>query len=211
MLPGPGPHLMRGFASDPSVTRQQLKPGTVRRIAGYARPYRWDLTVFLLAAALDAVITVTIPVLLGVVIDKGVLPKSFERPLYTTFLASTFRSIRFGVNEAHGKGIALQLNHLLDQGAVTVRPDGTFAVNPSKIKDGVAALTREIMTIQAEGSYAKAKALGDRLGVVRPPVKAALDRLTAVPVDIEPRFTTAERLVAEANGRPIVRPAPRKK
>ncbi len=144
-------------------------------------------------------------------IDKGVLPKSFERPLYTTFLASTFRSIRFGVNEAHGKGIAVQLNHLLDQGAVTVRPDGTFAVNPSKIKDGVAALTREIMTIQAEGSYAKAKALGDRLGVVRPPVKAALDRLTAVPVDIEPRFTTAERLVAEANGRPIVRPAPRKK
>ena len=40
-------------------------------------------------------------------IDKGVLPKSLERPLYTTFLASTFRSIRFGVNEAHGRGIAI--------------------------------------------------------------------------------------------------------
>ena len=51
MLPGPGPHLMRGFATDPSVTKQQLKRGTVRRIAGYARPYRWDLTIFLLAAA----------------------------------------------------------------------------------------------------------------------------------------------------------------
>src|SRR3984893_3611946 len=75
MLPGPGPHLMRGFATDPSVTKQQLKRGTVRRIAGYARPYRWDLTIFLLAAALDAVITVTIPVLLGLVIDRGVLPK----------------------------------------------------------------------------------------------------------------------------------------
>jgi hypothetical protein len=140
-------------------------------------------------------------------IDKGVLSKSFERPLYTTFLASTFRSIRFGINEAHGKGIAVQLNYLLDQGAITARPDGTFAVNPAKIKDGVTALTREIMTIEAEGSYAKAKELGERLGVVRPPVKNALDRLTAVPVDIEPRFTTAERLVAEASGRPIVRPA----
>jgi ATP-binding cassette, subfamily B, bacterial len=75
MLPGPGPHLMHGFATDSSVTKQQLRRGTVRRIAGYARPYRFDLTIFLLAAALDAVITVAIPVLLGLVIDRGILPK----------------------------------------------------------------------------------------------------------------------------------------
>jgi ATP-binding cassette, subfamily B, bacterial len=66
---------MRGFSRDPSVTKQRLKPGTVRRIAGYARPYRWDLAVFLLAAAMDAVVTVSYPVLLGVIIDKGILPK----------------------------------------------------------------------------------------------------------------------------------------
>jgi hypothetical protein len=135
-------------------------------------------------------------------IDKGVLPTSLERQLYTTFLASTFRSIRFGVNEAHGKGIAVQLNYLMDQGAVTARPNGTFAVNQAKIKDGVTALTRDIMTMQAEGDYAKAKALGERLGVVRPAVKRALDKLSAVPVDIEPRFTAAARLVGEAGGRP---------
>ncbi len=125
-------------------------------------------------------------------VDKGVLPKSMEQTMYTTFLASAFRSIRFGVNEAHGKGIAIQLNYLLDQGGFVVRDDGTFAVDAAKIKEGVIALTREIMTIQAEGNYAAAKALGDRLGVVRPPVQAALDKLTGVPVDIEPRFTTAE-------------------
>jgi hypothetical protein len=134
-------------------------------------------------------------------INKGVLPKTLERPLYTTFLASAFRSIRFGTGEAHGKGIAIQLNSLLDAGAFAVRPDGTFAVNASAVKEGVAALTRDIMTIQAEGDYAKAKALGDRLGVVRPPVQKALDKLTTVPVDIEPRFTTAEQLVVEMNGR----------
>jgi len=66
---------MRGFSRDPSVTRQRLKPGTVRRIAGYARPYRWDLMIFLLATALDAVVTVSYPVLLGVIIDKGIVPK----------------------------------------------------------------------------------------------------------------------------------------
>jgi peptidase M49-like protein len=128
-------------------------------------------------------------------IDKGSLPRSLESSMYTTFLASAFRSIRFGVNEAHGKGIAVQLNYLLDQGGFTVRPDGTFAVNPDRIKEGVTTLTRDLMTIEAEGDYAKAKALGERLGVVRPPVERALDKLLSIPVDIEPRFTTAAQLL----------------
>ena len=127
-------------------------------------------------------------------IDKGVLPKALESSLYRTFLASAFRSIRFGVNEAHGKGIAVQLNFLIDQGGFQVKPDGTFTVDADRAKEGVMALTRDIMTIQAEGDYAKAKALGNRLGVVRPPIQAALDKLAAVPVDIEPRFVTAAQL-----------------
>jgi hypothetical protein len=129
-------------------------------------------------------------------IDKGVIDRSLQRDIYTTFLASCFRSIRFGINEAHGKGIAIQLNYLLDQGGFSVRPDGTFAVNHDRIKDGVTALTREIMTMQAAGDYAKAKALGDRLGNIRPPVQAALDKLSNVPVDIEPRYVTAAQLLA---------------
>jgi hypothetical protein len=129
-------------------------------------------------------------------IDKGVLPKSLEPSLYTTFLASTFRSIRFGVSEAHGKGIAIQLNSLLDARGFIVNPEGTLKVNPDRIKEGVTALTRDIMTIQAEGDYPKAKALGDRLGVVRPDIQRILENLMAVPVDIEPRFTTATQLVA---------------
>jgi len=67
-------HMLGPFAGDSSVTKQQLKRGTVRRVARYARPYRRDLAIFLLAAALDAVITVMNPVLLGVVIDRGVIP-----------------------------------------------------------------------------------------------------------------------------------------
>ncbi|HMF98749.1 MAG TPA: hypothetical protein VKE96_30825, partial [Vicinamibacterales bacterium] len=128
-------------------------------------------------------------------IDKGVLPKAMEQSLYTTFLASAFRSIRFGVGEAHGKGIAIQLNYLLDQRAVTIEGNGTFAVNPDRIKEGVAGLTREIMTIQAEGDYEKAKSLGERLGIVRPRVQQALDKLQSIPVDIEPRFASADQLV----------------
>jgi hypothetical protein len=105
------------------------------------------------------------------------------------------------LNEAHGRGIAVQLNYLLDQGGFVARPDGTFGVDPTKIKDGVTSLTREIMTIQAHGDYTRAKALSERLGVIRPPVQRALDKLSAVPVDIEPRFTTADRLVAETSAK----------
>jgi hypothetical protein len=128
-------------------------------------------------------------------IDKGVMPRSLETSLYTTYLASAFRSIRFGVNEAHGKGIAIQLNYLLDQRGFVVNGDGSFAVNKDRVKEGVAGLTRDIMTIQAEGNYAAAKELGERMGVVRPPVQQALDKLQAIPVDIEPQFTTADELV----------------
>ncbi len=124
-------------------------------------------------------------------IDKGQLDRSLEQTMYTTFLASSFRSLRFGINEAHGRGQAIQLNYLLDQGGFTVNGDGTFSVDTGKIKDAVIALTREIMTLQAEGSYTKAQQMIDTLGVLRPPTQAVLDKLNSVPVDIEPRFVTA--------------------
>ena len=68
-----------------------------------------------------------------------------------------------------------------------------------KVKAGVAGLTREIMTIQAEGNYNQAKDLAARLGVVRPEVRRALDKLTEVPIDIEPHFTTADQLLRESH------------
>jgi hypothetical protein len=130
-------------------------------------------------------------------IDKGVVDKAMERNLYVTFLASSFRTLRFGTSEAHGLGMALQLNYLLESGAFVANPDGTFSVNPEKVKAGVEGLTREIMTIQAEGNYAKAKELLAKYGIVRPEVQKALDKMSNIPVDIEPKFTTAKQLVRE--------------
>ena len=127
-------------------------------------------------------------------VDRGKLEKKYEQTMYTTYLASMFRSIRFGLNEAHGRGVAMQLNYFLDHGGVTVAADGTFAVNPGRIKQNVVDLTRDIMTMQAVGDYAAAKQMMAQLAVVRPPVQRVLDRLSGVPVDIEPRFVTAEQL-----------------
>jgi hypothetical protein len=127
-------------------------------------------------------------------IDQGVLGKDLQESIYDTFLASAFRSIRFGISEAHGRGNALQLNFLLDYGAFVVERDGTFSVNRMKVKDGVIALTRDLLNLEAEGNYSKTKNLLSRLGIIRPEIQKALDRLRDIPVDIEPNFTTAEQL-----------------
>lgn len=121
--------------------------------------------------------------------DKGTVSPEIARAMYTTFLASSFRSIRFGLSSAHGRGQVMQLNYLLDAGAVIVNPDGTFAIVADKIRDAVTNLTRDIMTMQAVGDYAAAQALLAKMVVVRPPVQAVLDKLKGVPVDIAPRFT----------------------
>jgi hypothetical protein len=132
-------------------------------------------------------------------VDRGKLDKALRQTMYTTYLASMFRSIRFGINEAHGRGVAMQLNYFLDHGGVAVAGDGTFSVNAERIRQNVIDLTRDIMTMQAVGGYDNARQMIEKLVVVRPPVQAVLDRLTDVPVDIEPRFGTAEQLLGETS------------
>ena len=129
--------------------------------------------------------------------NKGVLNKADERAMYTTFLASAFRTLRFGMNESHAKGMALQVNYLLDAGGFRVDADGTFSVDLRRTKKATTGLTRELMTLQATGDYAATKRLLDRLVVIRPEVQAVLDRLGKVPVDIRPRFITAVELELE--------------
>ena len=130
-------------------------------------------------------------------IDKGIVPKSMEKSMYVTYLASSFRSIRFGINEAHGKGMALQFNYLLDESAFDYsETTGTFKVNFAGMKDAVRKLTAEIMTLQAAGSYAKTKAMLDRYAVVRPEMKIVLDKLADIPTDIVPSFPLAAQLNA---------------
>jgi hypothetical protein len=134
-------------------------------------------------------------------IDKHVLDAALERTVYVTFLASAFRSLRFG-GGAHATGMALQVNTLLDAGALTVARDGTFSVDFAKIKPAVRALTTEIMNVQAAGDRAKAAELVGARAKLRPEVAAILAKLDKVPVDIEPRFPTADKLMAAAAAAP---------
>jgi hypothetical protein len=123
--------------------------------------------------------------LLQFLYDNGLMP-SAEKPLYTTFLASSFRTLRFGLKEAHGKGMALQFNYLADKAAFVEHADGTWAVDFSKIKPAVRDLDHELLTIEATGDYQRAKKMLDTLGVLRPSLEKALAALKAIPTDIAP-------------------------
>jgi hypothetical protein len=109
--------------------------------------------------------------------------------MYTTYLASTFRSVRFGIDDAHGKGVSLIFNYLTDEAAIWIdEKAGTFSIDETRIKKAVEELTRTILTLEAEGSYNNAKEMLDKYGIVRPEMQKALDRLRDIPVDIEPNF-----------------------
>jgi hypothetical protein len=117
-----------------------------------------------------------------------------ERQLYTTYLASSFRTLRFGLQDAHAKGMAIQFNYFLDKGAFVENADGTYSVNVSKMKDAVNSLDHEFLTVEATGDYNSAKKMLTELSVIRPQTQKTLDRLKSLPTDIEPVFVTADEI-----------------
>jgi hypothetical protein len=159
------------------------------QVGGQATSVRKELK-NLYSALEEAKADITGLFMLQYLADHGQM-KIDERKLYTTYLASSFRSVRFGIHEAHGKGMALQFNYLMDKGAIVVSPDGTFAVDFAKIKPAVRDLTHDILTIEATGDYAAAEKMLARLAVMRAPMLKALDGLREIPVDIEPVHVTA--------------------
>jgi hypothetical protein len=156
------------------------------QVAGRATTPRNELKE-LYSAIEEAKADVTGLFMLEYLFDHKLMPgPNYERELYTTFLASSFRSLRFGLSDAHGKGMALQFNYLSDKGAFVANSDGTFAVDFAKIKDAVRDLTHDLLTIEAQGDYAAAKKMLDTLGVVRPAMQRAIDSLKDLPTDIDP-------------------------
>ncbi|MEU0836921.1 ABC transporter ATP-binding protein [Streptomyces sp. NPDC005969] len=74
MMGGPALGLMRPRLDEEGVTRQRIKPGTVRRIVPYALRYRWSLILLAVTTALDAAIAAASPLILKMLIDDGILP-----------------------------------------------------------------------------------------------------------------------------------------
>ena len=126
-------------------------------------------------------------------IKQGVFPPSFEKEIWTTFLAGTFRSVRFGVSEAHGGGNAIIYNYLLDNGAYEFdEKTQKVKVNFDKIYNVLKDLANKVLMIQATGDYEGAKKLIAKYGIVTPTMKVLVDKLKSLPVDIKPEFEIDE-------------------
>ncbi|XP_022147163.1 nudix hydrolase 3 isoform X2 [Momordica charantia] len=128
---------------------------------------------------------------------QGLLPGASLKCVYAAFLAGCFRSVRFGLSEAHGKGQALQFNWLYQKEAFILNPDETFSVDFDKVGDAVESLSREILTIQARGDKEAAKLLLQKYSVMSQPLEVALRNLerVQVPVDITPDFPIAKEIL----------------
>ena len=127
---------------------------------------------------------------LAMLIDKGVIDKSREREFYTSFLGSMFRSIRFGLNEAHGKAAAIELNYLVKQGSI-LYDQGTkrWSIDYSKIRDGVKALANELLVLEGNGDGDKVKEFFDRWKVMTPELQASLDAVKDIAIDVLPQYS----------------------
>lgn len=128
-------------------------------------------------------------------IEKGVYSKETEKQVWVTFLAGAFRSMRFGIGEAHGGGNAIIYNYLLEKGGY-VYEEGTqkVRVDFEKIYPALKELCGLLLTIQAEGNYAGAKDLIAKYAVNSPTIETLRKKLESLPVDIKPVFEIEEKL-----------------
>ena len=122
--------------------------------------------------------------------DKGVLPAEQMATVPQTFVAGIFRTARFGISEAHGQGVLVQVNYLMEKGAIVVTPEGKFAPVDDKFFDAVRDLAHDLLMLQATGDYDAAKAFLEKYGKVVPEAMNPLIESLGggLPVDITPQY-----------------------
>jgi hypothetical protein len=124
-------------------------------------------------------------------LDRKLVTSFDERQLYATYTGLMFRSMRFGINEAHGRGTAVQWNWIREKGGITPAGPGKFTFDLDKFRAAVQSLATELLTIEATGDYNRANALLSRYGVANPEMQSVIASLQDIPVDIAPVFPAA--------------------
>ncbi len=121
-------------------------------------------------------------------IGRGDMPADLRRSLEPTYVAGLFRSARFGVDEAHGQGVVAQFNYLIGKGALEVDSAGRFRAVSERFPDAIKDLLHDMLTLQAAGDYAGTRRFLETYGKPTSELRAAIDRLKDLPVDIRPIY-----------------------
>jgi hypothetical protein len=119
--------------------------------------------------------------------DHGALPKSRAQEYYASYLAGIFRTVRYGIAEAHGRAEMMEFNYLSEQGAIH-KENGRYSVDYGRIAAALAGLTKELLEIEAAGDRGRAERWFTKYDKMPPDLSSALQRITNVPVDVEPEF-----------------------
>jgi hypothetical protein len=118
--------------------------------------------------------------------QKGIVPRSRARDFYASHVAGIFRTVRFGVAEAHAKAEMMEFNYFVEKGAITREKNGRYAIDFAKMPVAVASLAKELLEIEATGNRARAEAWFKKYGTMPADLKAALAKTGSVPVDVDP-------------------------
>lgn len=127
--------------------------------------------------------------------EAGELGEIDLRDNYVTFMASIFRSIRFGASSAHGRANIVRFNLFAERGAfIRDTETGRYRVDYDRMQDAMAALSELLLTLQGNGDYEGASELMATKGVISEELQSDLDRLTHahIPVDIVFNMGVAE-------------------
>jgi hypothetical protein len=124
-------------------------------------------------------------------VEEGVMSPEILDSLPWTYTAGMFRTTRFGVAEAHGLGMVLQANYLIDKGAVEITDLGRFRPVPELFEVTFRDLARDFLMIQALGDYDGAVTMVRQYGTVHPLMMAAITSLSDLPVDVDPNYPMA--------------------
>ncbi len=121
--------------------------------------------------------------------EIGELPIAEKENLLATYLTGLFRSMRFGINQAHGSGAAFQYSYFREKGAFSVdQESGLYTVDFAALEQAIADLTRDIVILEAHGNYDAAKAFLEKYAKTDDAFSAAVKRLGNIPVDIQPIY-----------------------
>jgi hypothetical protein len=120
--------------------------------------------------------------------DKGVFPQDTKKSALASYLGGMFRSIRFGIDEAHGGGVAIQFNYFMERGAFYRDENGKLNLNEQKLVAAIRDLAEELLLIEAHGDYERAVTLIKRYRIMTPIMADYVDHLKNLPVDIRPVF-----------------------
>src|SRR3984885_492003 len=122
-------------------------------------------------------------------VDHGAIPKEKLNEIYASFLGESFRTIRFGIAEAHGSGAMMEISYLTEQGAIRRDPaTGLYSADFEKMPAAMASLAKELLTQENTGDRARTEAWFKKYAVMPPELAAALAKGSDIPVDVDPDF-----------------------